>query len=91
MLAIKDAYQQQLLNVKGYFTIPFLNVDEIEELKSIYHNHFADIQTTFYSSSFHEDIALKKTVSDKIVSLLQEKLNAINKTIEATNSPHVIQ
>jgi len=77
MLAINDAYQQQLLNINGYFTFPFLSDIETEELKLIYHNHFTDTKTTFYSTSFHEDIALKKTVSDKIINLLQDKLNAL--------------
>lgn len=77
MLHLKDAYQQKLLNINGYFTIPFLTDALADKLKSIYYNHFNDTQTTFYSTSFHPDTELKKKVSDEIIALIQEKLNSI--------------
>lgn len=75
MLQVNNSYHQQLLNINGYFTIPFLSKDTIEKLKQIYSQNFNDTQTTFYSSSFEQDFDLKKSVSDEIVSLLKEKLN----------------
>jgi len=77
MLQLKDAYQQQLLNINGYFTIPFLSDELADKLKSIYYAHFNDTETTFYSTSFHPDTDFKKKVSDEIISLVQEKLNTI--------------
>ncbi|MBK9329147.1 MAG: hypothetical protein IPM95_07500 [Sphingobacteriales bacterium] len=77
MLHLKDAYQQKLLNINGYFTIPFLTDALADKLKSIYYNHFNDTQTTFYSTSFHPDTELKNKVSDEIIALIQEKLNSI--------------
>ena len=60
MLQVKDKYNQQLLNGNGYFTIPFLNASEIEKIKSIYYAHFNDKETSFYSTSFHPNIQIKK-------------------------------
>ena len=74
MLQVKDKYNQQLLNGNGYFTIPFLNASEIEKIKSIYYAHFIDKETSFYSTSFHPNIQLKKKVNDAIISIVQQKL-----------------
>ncbi|MFN8295428.1 MAG: phytanoyl-CoA dioxygenase family protein [Chitinophagales bacterium] len=76
MLHLKDVYQQKLLNINGYITMPFLSDEEVEELKSVYYTNFHDAKTTFYSTSFHEDLELKRKVSDTIISKLHNKLHS---------------
>ena len=65
MIKVNDTYKQRLLNVNGYFTIPFLSGEMIDQLISIYLQNFDDQDTPFYSSSFHPDLELKKKVNEQ--------------------------
>ncbi len=74
MLQLQQAYYQKLLEVNGFFTTPFIQADKADKIKEIYHTYFSGEKETFYSSSFHEDIALKKKVSTEVLALLQSEL-----------------
>ena len=76
MLQIKNLYQQKLLNQIGYFIDDFLNEDEIRFCKEIYQSNFAQHNDIFHSSSFNENIELKKKVSEIILDKLKEKIEA---------------
>ena len=75
MLKLKDAYYQNLLEVNGYFTLPFLTSETVAKINAIYHNYFNDKQTSFYSSSFHPDMELKKKVNAEIIELVQSEID----------------
>jgi ectoine hydroxylase-related dioxygenase (phytanoyl-CoA dioxygenase family) len=75
MLELKSPYYQNLLNVNGYFTLKLIDDETIQQLKNIYIKNFNDNETTFYSSSFHQDINLKKEVNQQILNLLSETIN----------------
>jgi ectoine hydroxylase-related dioxygenase (phytanoyl-CoA dioxygenase family) len=75
MLELKSPYYQNLLNVNGYFTLKLIDDETIQQLKNIYITNFNDNETTFYSSSFHQDINLKKEVNQQILNLLSETIN----------------
>jgi ectoine hydroxylase-related dioxygenase (phytanoyl-CoA dioxygenase family) len=75
MLELKSPYYQNLLNVNGYFTLKLIDDETIQQLKKIYITNFNDNETAFYSSSFHQDINLKKEVNQQILNLLSETIN----------------
>lgn len=74
MLLLNDKGLQTDLAINGYFTLPLLAPNQVEELKVIYHKNFDDQNAAFYATSFHPDFELKKKVSDEIISLLQDEL-----------------
>ncbi|HNF47905.1 MAG TPA: phytanoyl-CoA dioxygenase family protein [Chitinophagales bacterium] len=71
MLQLKNSYLQQHLSVNGYFTIPFVNNEIIQQLKEIYQKNFDDTLTPFYSTSFHPDVDLKKRINEEVLNLIQ--------------------
>ena len=76
MLHIKNPYHQHLLKHAGYFIDEFLNTEEIEFCKEIYSANFSKHNEVFYSTSFHENIELKKKISDVILEKLTLKIKA---------------
>ncbi|HQO90590.1 MAG TPA: hypothetical protein PKX72_11775, partial [Chitinophagales bacterium] len=63
MLTVKDSQQQRLLHVNGFFTDKFLPETTVDALMEMYHAHFDDKNTSFYSTSFHPDLSLKQQVT----------------------------
>ncbi|MEZ5054292.1 MAG: hypothetical protein R2807_05935 [Chitinophagales bacterium] len=70
MLPVQEPYLQQLLNSNGFFVIPFINKEIVQQLQSIYTKHFSQEKMAFYSTSFHDDLDLKKQVNAEILQLL---------------------
>lgn len=77
MLQVRDAYQQKLLNVKGYFTTDFLDETTAKQLKQVYYKYFTDQETSFYSTSFHPDLALKRAVNEEILAIVGNRLEEL--------------
>ena len=77
MLTVKNPYHQILLHQAGYFIENFLSADEVAFCKNIYNDNFSNNNVSFYSTSFHDDIALKKKISDEIIDKLKDKIEAL--------------
>lgn len=75
MLTVKDSQQQRLLHVNGFFTDKFLPETTVDALMEMYHAHFDDKNTSFYSTSFHPDLSLKQQVTREVLALLQPILD----------------
>lgn len=86
MLTINNAYHQNLLNNNGYFTMPFLTSNLVEQFKSIYYSNFNNSDTAFYASSFSTDLELKKRISDEIISILEKNLKDVFKEYKILGS-----
>lgn len=76
MLHVRDSYQRNLLNQNGYFLDEFLSAEDISFCTAQYRMHFSDTESSFYSTSFHDDIDLKKRVSDVILDRLMPAIEA---------------
>ena len=74
MLHVINPYHQKLLQQVGYYIDDFLSDEEIEFCKQIYTSNFPPTTDVFYSTSFHENIELKKKVSDLILEKLKSKI-----------------
>jgi ectoine hydroxylase-related dioxygenase (phytanoyl-CoA dioxygenase family) len=60
----------------GYVVVPFLSDEEVAQLQNLYAQiNLSD--ESFHSTSFHPDIAYKKTLDQKIRSVVQHKTDAI--------------
>ena len=61
----------------GYITLPFLNTQEVETLKTVYNEVFQQAPLNFHSTSFFEDEALKQKISQKVEALYQHKVEEL--------------
>ena len=91
MLIVNNQYNQNLLNVNGYFTMPFLSLELVDQIKSIYYIHFNGVPNDFYASSFSSDVELKKKISDKILSILENQLDSVFKDYKILGSSFLLK
>jgi ectoine hydroxylase-related dioxygenase (phytanoyl-CoA dioxygenase family) len=82
----KDDATQVQFERDGYITMPFLNSEEINHLKSIYNEVFSQAPNDFHSTSFFEDEALKQTISAKVEALYAQKADALFAPIQKLGS-----
>lgn len=74
MLKVIDEYQQRLLNIRGYFTTPFLNIEQLKNIANIYHTNFDAKEEQFYFTSFHPNYNLKKKISEEILQIAHKNI-----------------
>lgn len=82
----KDDATQVQFERDGYITIPFLNSEEVNHLKSVYSEVFSKAPDDFHSTSFFEDEALKQTISAKVEALYTQKVDALFAPIQKLGS-----
>lgn len=63
---LKDLTKDQNLLEDGYAVFPFLNKEEIEELKSFFYEHNKDLPKGFYATAHNPDIDFRNKMNDKI-------------------------
>ncbi len=75
MLQVKEDLLQKSLHTNGYFVIDFLDKNTVAQLVDIYNKYFDNQDIAFYSTSFHPDYQLKKTVDAEVQALVKDQLN----------------
>ncbi len=74
---------QKQFELYGYVVVPFLSEGEVKALRDFFFEKHPNIPDGFYSSSFNTDDAHKKSVNQKIESVLsgrvEEHFNSIKK------------
>ncbi|MFN8276305.1 MAG: phytanoyl-CoA dioxygenase family protein [Chitinophagales bacterium] len=76
MITCLDAELQHQLDQQGYVLMPFLPSQTITKFKTLYNQYFK-ADAPFYSSSFHNDLSLKKKLSDIILQELHPLLDQV--------------
>jgi len=71
-----DSAKGRQLDALGYVTIKLISVELCDQLLSLYKAHFSPAQT-FYSSSFHPDLAYKKRFSEMLYEIIKNDLNSV--------------
>ncbi len=67
----QDSALQAQFDREGFVILPFLNADQVDELKAHYQRHFSESPNHFYSSTFIEDRERKAAIHEPIAQLLQ--------------------
>ena len=75
-MLFKDSTLQQQFNLNGYVVVPFLNEEQVHDLRSFFFEKHPQLPDGFYSSSFNTNEAHKKSVNEKIESVLGGKVEA---------------
>jgi ectoine hydroxylase-related dioxygenase (phytanoyl-CoA dioxygenase family) len=76
MNIFNDITLQEKFERDGYVVIPFLSGEEITQLQNLYTQiNLSD--ESFHSTSFHPDIAYKKTLDQQIRNVVQHKADTI--------------
>jgi hypothetical protein len=76
---------------EGYVIIPFLNKQEVTELKDFfYHNHQHEIPG-FYATAHHPDIAFRKKMNDTIKRVFQSSIEKHFTGCEALGGSFVVK
>lgn len=74
----KEEALQRQFDEDGYVCIPFLEQDEVETLVNAFHQHHNNIiHNAFGSSSFKNDAATKRAISDTILAIFDKKYQHI--------------
>lgn len=71
----KDPALQERFETEGYVQIQLLEPEDIEELLVKFHHYFPEPSEGFFSSSYLNDLALKKEISGKIVEVLARRFD----------------
>lgn len=74
-MLFKNEKLQQQFNLNGYVVIPFLSDTQIQDLRNFFFEKHPQIPDGFYSSSFNADEAHKKSVNEKIETVLSNQVN----------------
>jgi len=69
MLFRNEKFQKQF-DLQGYVVIPFLNKEQVSDLREFFISTHLEIPDGFYSSTFNTDEAHKKSINQKIESML---------------------
>jgi ectoine hydroxylase-related dioxygenase (phytanoyl-CoA dioxygenase family) len=76
-LPFQDIKTQKEFHEKGYVVMPFFNEAEIALLQSKYDTLIHDQNVVFESTSFLEDLAVKKECDDFVTSVFESKIEAV--------------
>jgi ectoine hydroxylase-related dioxygenase (phytanoyl-CoA dioxygenase family) len=85
-MLFKNEKLQQQFNLNGYVVVPFLNEAQVKELRDFFFQMHPQIPDGFYSSSFNADDAHKKSVNDKIETVLSKQVSAQFNSIKKLGS-----
>jgi len=69
-MLFRDEKLQKQFDLQGYVVVPFLNEEQVAELRAFFISTHSEIPDGFYSSSFNTDEAHKKSTNEKIESVL---------------------
>ncbi len=71
----KDPEIQQRFETEGYVQIQLLEPEDIVELRRLFDHYFPNPAEGFFSSSYLNDLALKKEISAAIVAVLSQRFD----------------
>ena len=61
----KEQKLQRELDVKGYVKIKLLQESDVEQLTELFNTYFPNPSKDFYSSSYENNVEIKKEISNK--------------------------
>ncbi len=74
---LKDQKLNELLKIQGYVVIDFLDKENIEDLKKLYHDNLPNqLPKGFHASMYHEDISYRKLIDKGIRIIIQNSLDS---------------
>lgn len=73
----KEQKLQHELDVKGYVKIKLLQESDVQQLTELFNTYFPNPSQDFYSSSYENDVEIKKEISNKIGKLILPNLEKI--------------
>jgi ectoine hydroxylase-related dioxygenase (phytanoyl-CoA dioxygenase family) len=74
-MIFRDKYLNEQLETKGYVIIPFAAPAQLEKLREIYQRYKAN-SPYFHSTTFSDDLELKKKLSSEVGEVYTENLNS---------------
>ena len=72
----------KMLFDKGSVIIPLLNADEVAVLKHLFDEYHAEVPGGFYATTHSENKSLRRELSENIVDIVEEKIQAHFKNIQ---------
>ncbi|MCS6935182.1 MAG: phytanoyl-CoA dioxygenase family protein [Chitinophagales bacterium] len=85
-MLFKDEKLQRLFDLNGYVIVPFLQEQQVRELRDYFFATHPQIPDGFYSSSFNHDAGHKKSINEKIESVLHWQVAAYFNNIKKLGS-----
>lgn len=73
----KDAALQAAFGRDGYVVVPFLTEEDVEALRALYFHYFPVSPEGFHSSSFLDDFAVKKEMSERAAAIIRPRAEAV--------------
>lgn len=68
---LQDSELNKALQQNGYAIVPFLNDEEIDDLKSFFYQSHSNLPEGMYASSHSPDFDLRKSMNEKISEVIQ--------------------
>jgi hypothetical protein len=81
-----DKKLQEKFDKDGYIVVPFLPLEEVARLKNLYEEVSPRIPASFHSTSFSNDDALKRKISDEVEKIYSSKVATLFHDIKKLGS-----
>ncbi|MEY2921789.1 MAG: hypothetical protein RL108_402 [Bacteroidota bacterium] len=88
---VLDPHQNQLLQKEGYVVLPLLSENEVAELHSYFKEKTNLEEGSFYATAHANEVDFRKEMSDKIVEVIQEKVNATLQNHELLGASYIVK
>ena len=82
---------QARFEAEGFVVKPFLNSNKVAELSGFAKSFPVDIKTAFYSTSYHEDLNLKKEYHQKVYELLKGEISEVFENFDVLGSAYLFK
>lgn len=86
-----DSAQNLQLHKDGYIVIPFLSEVEVSELTNFFNNKIELQEGDFYATAHAKDIDLRMEMSNKIVEVIQQKVNSFFQNHELLGASFIVK
>jgi hypothetical protein len=86
-----DEKQNSELQKEGFVVLPFLNENEISELATFFNQKITLDEGDFYATAHANDISFRSEMSDKIVAVIQDKVDSYFKNHELLGASYIVK
>ena len=86
-----DEKQNSELQNEGFVVLPFLNESEISELTSFFKQKITLGEGNFYATAHAKESNFRSEMSDKIVGVIQEKVNSLFQNHELLGASYIVK
>jgi hypothetical protein len=88
---LRNVTQNSELQKEGFVVLPFLNASEISELVSFFNQKITLSEGDFYATAHDKDIYFRNEMSNKIVEVIQAKVDSYFKNHELLGASYIVK